>query len=267
MPTHGPTPSAPLVSCLVVTADRAALLRRAVRCYNRQSYPHRELVVLDDGQEDLEPALRDVPSAELRYHRIPRRPENVLGTLRNETLDLAAGAYVAQWDDDDWYHADRLAVQVGALGEGGDACTLSATLMHLNTPALMRRPYVGHLGGGVPGTIVHRRDGAVRYPAQRRAEDSVYLDAWRNRRYVELDDHHAHLFIRTFHGANTWEQNHFKRRMRNSAPRLLTYAWYRWVRRDLGAHPRFRLSRAAREAFEEYLQDSFELGLLERPTR
>ena len=260
-------PPLPLVSCLVVTADRAALLRRAVRCYNRQSYPRRELVVLDDGSEDLEPALRDVPTSELRYHRIERQPANVLGALRNQTLDLASGEYVAQWDDDDWYHADRLAVQVGALEEGHDACTLTATLMHLDTPEFFRLPYVGHLRGGVPGTIVHRRNEEIRYPAQRRAEDTVYLDEWRNHRYVELGEHCAHLFIRAFHGENTWERTHFTRRMRNSAPRLLTYAWYRWIRRDLGAHPRFILSRKAHAAFEQYLDDSFELELLKPPAR
>jgi glycosyltransferase involved in cell wall biosynthesis len=258
-------PDAPLVSCLAVTANRPGLLRRAVRCFNRQTYPHRELVVLDDGDADLTPALQDVPSEQLRYHRIPRQPENVLGALRNRTLDLAEGDYLAQWDDDDWYHADRLAVQVAALEEGADACALAATLMHLSTDGFLLHPYVGHLGGGVPGTIVHRRDDALRYPAQRRAEDSVYLDAWRVRRYEELPDSYAHLFIRTFHGANTWEVSHFHRRIRNSPARLASYGWYRWVRRDLFAHPRFRLSDVAREAFELYLQDSFELGLLVRP--
>ena len=247
-----------------MTADRPQLLRRAVRCFNRQTYPHRELVVLDDGAADLEVALHDVPSDALRYHRIERRPDNVLGALRNQTLDLAEGDVLAQWDDDDWYHDDRLAVQVAALEAGHDACTIAATLMHLNTPEYLRLPYVGHLAGGVPGTVVHRRDAAVRYPAQRRAEDSVYLDAWRQRRYAELPESHAHLFIRTFHGANTWEQGHFLRRMRNSAPRLARYGWYRWVRRDLGAHPLFRLAPEARDAFEQYLDDSFELGLLAR---
>lgn len=256
-------PEPPLVSCLVVTANRPHLLRRAVRCFNRQSYPHRELVVLDDGTEDLTPALADVPAAQLRYERIPRQPDNVLGALRNQSLDLARGTYVAQWDDDDWYHPDRLTIQIRALERGAAACTIAATLMHLNTPDFLRHPYVGHLRGGVPGTIVHRRDDAIRYPAQRRAEDSVYLDAWRERGHAELSDDYAHLFIRTFHGANTWEQTHFHRRLRNSVPRLATYAWYRYVRRDLFAHPKFQLSATAAEAFEMYLTDSFELGLLE----
>ena len=44
---------------------------------------------------------------------------------------------------------------------------------------------------------------------------------------------------------------------------MLRYGWYRWFRRDLGAHPLFRLSPEARTAFEQYLDDSFELGLLE----
>jgi glycosyltransferase involved in cell wall biosynthesis len=262
MPVPSSDADAPLVSCVVVTANRPQLLRRSVRCFNRQRYANRELVVLDDGDTDLTPALADVPAHQLRYTRIAREPDNVLGALRNRSLDLAQGDVIAQWDDDDWYDAERLAVQVGQLQRGADACTISATLMHLNTPEFLRHPYVGHLRGGVPGTIVHRRDDAIRYPAQRRAEDSVYLDAWRRRTHVDLPDEYAHLFIRTFHGANTWEQQHFHRRLRNSVPRTLRYLWYRYVKGDLFAHPKFRLGAAAEAAFALYLEDSFDLGLL-----
>ena len=262
-PSAVPDTEEPLVSCVVVTANRPQLLRRAVRCFNRQRYANRELVVLDDGDADLSPALAEVPARQLRYTRIEKDPANVLGALRNRTLDLASGDVIAQWDDDDWYDAERLQVQVGQLQRGADACTIAATLMHLNTPDFLRHPYVGHLRGGVPGTIVHRRDDAIRYPAQRRAEDSVYLDAWRARSHAALSDDYAYLFIRTFHGANTWEQQHFHRRLRNSVPRTLSYLWYRYVRGDLFQHPKFRLSPAAQAAFSLYLEDSFELGLIQ----
>lgn len=251
------------VSCLMVTANRPHLVRRAVHCYLQQTYPHRELVVVDDGAEDLSEVLREVPPAELRYVRLPAQPENVLGALRNVALDAATGAYLVQWDDDDWYHPERIARQVAVLEAGADACTLAASLMHLDTPAFAGHPYVGWLPKGVPGSIMHRRDDAVRYPALRRAEDTVYLEAWRRRRYVQLPGDQAHLFIRCFHGANTWQQDHFVRRIRNDVPAALAYAWHRYVRRDLFGHPRFRLSADARLAFALYLEDSRRFGLLE----
>lgn len=257
-----PDVSLPKISCLMVTADRRQLCRRALRCYKRQTYPNKELVVVDDGREDLAPLLADLPASEVVYLKLERKPEHVLGRLRNVALDAATGTFVAQWDDDDWYHPERLERQAAVLMSGYDACTLSAALMHLDTPEFLRRPYVGLLRDGVPGSIVHRRDAAIRYPGLRRGEDTVYLKAWTARSYAKLPLTDTHLFIRCFHGNNTWDAAHFLRRMRNTVPDSVSYLWHRHVRRDLFAHPRFRLDDRAREAFEAYLEDSHDLGLL-----
>lgn len=254
----------PRISCLMVTADRGQLCRRAVRCYLRQTYPNKELVVVDDGKEDLTPILADVPADELVYIKLEKKPDNVLGVLRNRALDAARGAYVAQWDDDDWYHAERLERQAAVLEAGYDACTLQGALMHLDTEAYLEHPYIGYLRDGVPGSIMHRRVDDIRYPAMRRAEDSVYLQAWTERRYTKLPPTELYLFIRCFHGSNTWEQSHFMSRMRNTVPDAVAYAWHRYVRGDLFRHPRFRLDEKAREAFQTYLEDSYDLNLLRR---
>ncbi len=246
----------------MVTANRAALCQRSVRCFLRQTWPNLELVVVDDGREDLTPVLQDVPTEKLKYIRLPPDEQNVLGALRNRTLDEATGDFMAQWDDDDWYHAERIEMQMQPLLSGTDSCTLSASLMHLNTPQFLHRPYVGSLKGGVPGSIVHRRDDAIRYPALRRAEDTVYLDEWKARATATLPPSDAHLFIRAFHGSNTWEVEHFTRRIRNTPSALAAYAWHRGVKKNLFGHPRFKLNAKAREAFETYLTDSVELGLL-----
>jgi glycosyltransferase involved in cell wall biosynthesis len=245
----------------MVTANRKALARRAVHCFTRQSYANRELVVIDDGEEDLSELLEAIPPDRLIYRRIPRAAENVLGRLRNVALDTARGALMAQWDDDDWYHPDRLIHQVAAILGGADACCLAGTLMHLDDPAWFHRPYVGLLKDGVPGSIVHRRDPAIRYPEQRRAEDSRFLDAWLERPYAQLSRDHAHLFIRCFHGANTWEQRHFLTRMRNTPRDSIEYVLRR-ATGTLDRHSRFRLSEAERAAFGLYLNESRALGLL-----
>jgi glycosyltransferase involved in cell wall biosynthesis len=247
----------------MVTADRRALCRRSIRCFQRQTYPNRELVVVDDGEEDLGPVLSDVPARQVRYVKLEKKPENVLGRLRNIALEHASGTFLAQWDDDDWYHAERLEKQVATLQQGYDACSLYGALMHIDAPTYVRHPYIGYLGDGVPGSIVHRRDAAIRYPEMRRAEDTVYLNAWLEKRYTMLPGQEAHLFIRCFHGDNTWEKKHFLTRMRNTVPDALAYVWYRFVRNDLFQHPRFQLSDAAWAAFETYLQDSRELGLID----
>lgn len=246
----------------MVTADRMPLVRRALLCYRRQTYPNKELVIVDDGRADLTPLLADLPRDEVVYLRLDKKPENVLGRLRNTALEAASGSFLTQWDDDDWYHAERIERQAATLMAGYDACSLSGALMHLDDPDFIHRPYVGYLKDGVPGSIMHRRDDTITYPEMRRAEDTVYLNAWRQRRYTKLPAEEVHLFIRCFHGANTWDRTHFLRRMRNTPRDLLAYGWYRHVRRDLFAHPRFRLDAAARAAFETYLEDSRSLDLL-----
>jgi glycosyltransferase involved in cell wall biosynthesis len=256
------TGPAPKVSCLMVTADRLDLSRRSILCYRRQTYPNKELVIVDDGQVDMAPLLSELSPEEVRYIRLEKREENVLGRLRNVALDAARGDLVAQWDDDDWYHPQRLETQVAAILAGHDACTLGGTLMHLDTDAYFHHPYVGTLRDGVPGSILHRRDQSVRYPEMRRSEDKLYLQAWIERKHARLPVDNSHLFIRCFHGTNTWESDHFLTRMRNTPIDLLSYAWNRYVRRDLFRHRRFRLSQAAKRSFEMYLEDSYNLGLL-----
>lgn len=252
----------PLVSCLMVTANRLRLCQRAIRCYNRQTYPNRELIVVDDGEQDLTPALATVPEDKLTHVQLPSNRNYVLGQLRNVALDAASGAFRTQWDDDDWYHPKRIERQVQVMRKGYDACCLRGTLMHVDSPKFVHQPYIGYLPDGVPGTIMHRRDSDIRYPEMRREEDTEYLEEWRRRRYALLSLSDTHLFIRCFHGSNTWEKNHFLRRIRNTIMDAVAYAWYRYIQSDLFQHPRFQLSEKDRKAFGQYLQDSDRLDLL-----
>lgn len=257
------TDSPPRVSCLMVTANRPRLMRRAIRCYERQTYPNRELVVVDDGKTDLAPVLAPLPDDEVVHVTLDPEADYVLGALRNVALDKASGTYLTQWDDDDWYHRTRLERQAAVLDDGADACALYGTLMHLDVPEYFHHPYVGLLDDGVPGSIMHRRDSQARYPERARAEDTAYLDHWLERDYRLLPRSASHLFIRCFHGDNTWEQKHFLTRMRNTPRDAIAYVWYRYVRGNLFRHRRFQLSDVARNAFETYLQDSAELNLFQ----
>lgn len=250
------------VSCLMVTANRKHLAQRAIQCYLNQTYKNKELVVIDDGDEDYSSVLINVPEQELRYIRLEKEPDFVLGKLRNKSLDAASGDYLIQWDDDDWYHADRIAIQAEVLDKGYNACCLSSSLMHLDTPEFLEHPYVGILPDGIPGSIMHRRSEEIRYPETRRAEDSVYLDEWMKLKYHKIDHSYNYLFLRAFHGDNTWEQEHFVRRIRNSPSSFLQYIWHAKIRGNLFGHPRFQLSAKAQQAFDEYLDISRQLKLI-----
>lgn len=253
--------SKPLVSCVMITANRGPLVRRSAQCFAMQTYENKELVVIDDGTENLEDILASYAPGQYRYIQLEKKEGQNLGFLRNLGLKESRGEYIAQWDDDDWYHPDRLSKQIGKLEEGFDACCLQGTLMHLNVEPYLEHPYVGILPNGVPGTIVHRNNADARYPLERRGEDTTFLDFWKQRRYAILPREYSHLFIRCFHGNNTWEQVHFTRRIRNNFRDTLGYFWHANIRKDLFRHRRFQLTPAENEAFQKYFVESRMLGL------
>lgn len=261
MPDPSPvSDNLPKVSCLTVTANRKHLMKRAIRCFQNQTYKNKELVIIDDGEQDLDELLDPLPAHQVHYVKLENKPENTLGKLRNRSLQEASGDFLVQWDDDDWYHPERISIQVQTLLDGYDACCLSGALMHLDETPYMQHPYVGYLPDGIPGSIMHRTDSDIRYPHTRRAEDTVYLNEWMEKRYVQLDDC-SHLFIRCYHGSNTWEKDHFLRRVRNNPKDAVLYFWYKKVKGNLFAHPKFQLTDDQHTAFNEYLEDSRDLKL------
>lgn len=263
-PATGSTVS-PTVSCLMVTANRPVLVQRAIDCYRKQTYTKTELVVLDNGAHPIKHVLdtMEVPGP-VQYLYVESSPHHSLGHLRNEALEAAQGDFIVpQWDDDDWSHPQRIAHQVRILQQGHDACTLEATLMHVDTPSYAAHPFIGRLPNGVPPTIMHRRNTSIRYPPLPRTEDTAYVNEWQGKRYRVLPQTDAYLYVRYFHGNNLWEKDHFLRRLRNTPKDLLLYAWHRYVRGDVFQHPRFQLTARMKQAFAAYLEISARFDLLQ----
>jgi glycosyltransferase involved in cell wall biosynthesis len=117
--------TSPLVSCVMPTKDRPAFVVQAIGYFLRQDYPHRELVIVDDG---IHPVGDLVPAdPRIRYLRLDR--PHRLGAKRNLACQASRGELIAHWDDDDWMRADRLSRQVSALtASEADVCGLSELL-------------------------------------------------------------------------------------------------------------------------------------------
>ncbi len=256
------TSNLPRVSCLMVTGNRKRIARRAVKCFLDQTYPNKELVVLDDGNEDYSEIFSEIPDGDIHYFRIQKQDGTYLGGLRNMLLDRATGDYLAQWDDDDWYHPDRILIQAEYLQKGFDACWLSSTLMHIDTKEHTHLPFIGGLPDGVPGTIMHVNSRSIRYPNIVKGEDTVYQKEWMKLKWKKLPETCSHLFIRCYHGSNTWDENHFYRRSKNSIKDMIVFMWYKFIVRDMRKNPKFRLKPDAAQAMQLYLDDSRTLDLL-----
>jgi glycosyltransferase involved in cell wall biosynthesis len=94
-----------LVSVVIPTKNRPQYLRQAIASVYAQSYPHFEIIVVDDGSSDaVAEHLRDYDDR-LRCYRQPARGA---AAARNLGISKAKGAFIAFLDDDDFYAPDKL---------------------------------------------------------------------------------------------------------------------------------------------------------------
>jgi glycosyltransferase involved in cell wall biosynthesis len=96
---------------VLTTRDRPRLLPVALACYRQQTYPHRELIVVDDGDAHPVP-VEGVAAVEGQLVRVP--PGTPIGAKLNRGLAQARGELCHKMDDDDWYAPDFLERMVGA---------------------------------------------------------------------------------------------------------------------------------------------------------
>jgi glycosyltransferase involved in cell wall biosynthesis len=189
----------PLVSCLMVTSDRPRLAERAIECFIAQSYPNRELVVIDGSDSDqLQQGVEAIRIRKIKLQRV-RPAGRSMGELRNLAVQKAAGQYVCIWDDDDLYDPDRLSVQMSAITTlGADACFLAR--LQLWWPA--RHILAFSFRRTWEGSMICAKDKMPRYPALHRGEDPpVAYRLWRSQRVVMLDEPRLYTYV--FHGGNT----------------------------------------------------------------
>jgi glycosyltransferase involved in cell wall biosynthesis len=203
------TPALPLVSCIMPTYNRRSFVPLALAAFDAQDYPHRELLVIDDGSDPVGDLVEG--RAGVRYVRLDRRA--TIGAKRNLACAQAAGAIIAHWDDDDWYASDRLRYQVMPIARGETDITGLENAFVLELPdgvfwttraALHQRMFVGDVHGG---TLVYRKtllDAGLRYPDVSLAEDAALLTQAlrRGQRLARLRNRGAFVYVR--HGNNAW---------------------------------------------------------------
>lgn len=209
------------VSAVMITGKTPAherWARVAVRCFLEQTWPdqNRELLIVNDGSYRLcdgsEPT--DSTGRPLVRELVLPHGGTTLGELRNIGIEQAWGDAIIQWDDDDWHGPQRIELQAAPLVENEKTvATFLRRQLRYSFP--MNRAKI-HTWDRIHGTIMHRKT-AIRYPSQRRAEDSVFLDrhilAFGLRSLVTVDvpkDECDRYYIRFHHSdeENTWPARH-----------------------------------------------------------
>lgn len=101
----------PLVSCIMPTKNRRSWVEQSLVMFSEQTYPNRELIVLDDGDDGLSEICVGAPN--VVYERLNKSV--TLGEKRNIACEISTGGYIACWDDDDIQHVDRLSRQMRCM--------------------------------------------------------------------------------------------------------------------------------------------------------
>jgi len=184
----------------MATGNRPGFVRQLLRCFARQTYADRELIVADDGDPPVGRLCRGVPG--VRYLRLTQ-PATMGGKL-NLAAEAARGEILHKIDDDDFYHADFLAASAAALPRDRENVVVARCCFLV---LLRGDPALRHSGHGwkAGGTLCFPRAMWRRTPF-RDAPRSV--DSW------FLKDHspeiirlcHPEQYILVRHGANTWNQ-------------------------------------------------------------
>ena len=206
-----------LVSCLCVTRNRVAMLQRAVQCFRRQTYAPRELLIVFEADDPATRAyVQQLQDTDIRGVEVPVQPKLSLGALRNLAVREARGAFIAQWDDDDWSAPERLTAQMQALAPRNKiGCVLLRWLMfdELTHTAWVskERPW--------EGSLLARRDGMPPYEDLSKFEDTpVMIQLVEQEQLVALN--RPELYVYVYHGANTWERQHWEEAIVPGALRL-----------------------------------------------
>src|SRR6185503_12423723 len=187
------------VSCLMVAQEsRALMARRAIKAFIQQTWKDKDLVVVTEGYWN--PDLSGVEKVQLIS--IPLLRDITLGDLRNLGTARCRGDFVAQWDDDDVSHPKRLeTMMISALDSPEyDGVYLSE---HTGAWPAQDRYWISHRRQWECTTLLKRHIIPV-YPSLRKGEDTPTM------KYLNLKaiDNAPELYIRTFHGNNTWGEAH-----------------------------------------------------------
>jgi len=213
----------PKISCLLVTANgRIEYFRRSFQCYLNQTYPNRELVIVNEGSLQYQQQIRECVGQREDVRFIFLDGKYTLGALRNISIALCHGDLFVQWDDDDFNMPERLATQYAYLSKHTNArvCYLTDQLhYYFPTQQLYWENWEHFLSGQVqefsliPGTIMAYKEGfPARYPSAgtfaSAGEDSVLAHQLCEKTEVILLRDKGYLHVYSFHGKNVWDIQH-----------------------------------------------------------
>lgn len=185
------------MTCLCLTRNRREWLPKAIKCFQKQTYANRELLILADGDD-----VRDLVPDDDRIRLVHLEGHPQVGDKRNIGCELARGDIVAHWDDDDYSAPGRLADQLQRLSESGKAVTGYYSMRFTDGGRWWM--YRGHQYYALGTSLLFRRDWWMknRFPLLHIGEDNGFVNhAYSQGEFVSAEA--GDLMHATIHPGNT----------------------------------------------------------------
>ncbi len=117
-----------LVSIIIPTFNRANRVAEAIKSAQSQTYPHKQIIVIDDGSTDeTKEIVQKFDGVEYFYQENQRQ-----GAARNYGLSKAKGDYIATLDSDDIWNENFLSESIECLEKNNLDFVFSSWLTRKN---------------------------------------------------------------------------------------------------------------------------------------
>jgi glycosyltransferase involved in cell wall biosynthesis len=156
-----------LISIIIPCYNQGRFLGEALESLLSQSYPHVEIIVVDDGSTDN---TREVAERYPSVRYVFQHNQGIART-RNKGLQQSTGNYLVFLDSDDYLCAGALDTNLAYLQEHADCAFVAGNYQYVNTDSsevtpkpyhgitqdfyleLLKRNYIG-----MPGIVMYRRE-------------------------------------------------------------------------------------------------------------
>jgi len=223
------------ISCVMVTKRLdSGLFHKAIGSYSTQSYSNREMVIVTSHHTNktLQKVYRQYKELNLTIYEVP--DSCPLGECRNISIDISDGEWVCQWDDDDMSHRDRLKFQLNeTISKKADVSILSSQYhaMMDGKVYMENRPQNGEpVHRGWCGTVLGRKSilNGIYPKWDKIEEDTKGLSKLQDIHVITYNDTLYH-YLYTYHGSNTWDEEHNKYMVKNNSVGIIGEVEMEWI--------------------------------------
>jgi len=124
------THNQPTVSVIIPAYNQGPMLARAIESALGQTYPHVEVIVVNDGSTD--PITRETAHAYADHIHYIERENGGVAAARNTGINASAGELIAWLDQDDSWLPQKLEVEVAALQAHPHVALVHSSYYHID---------------------------------------------------------------------------------------------------------------------------------------